>query len=557
LEKTDACGTGELLYYRPDAGQAWLYRYPEGARPWLAGGTLVYRRSVWERHRFAEIDAGEDTKFVWDLAGSPLCRMVDLSFYVGLIHGGNTSGKNVAGPRWERRPLEEVTNRIAPDRAFYAGLRNGAAGTVTQRRGPQPINVGAHYDISTGYGSMAEYLVRGMARAGAAVQVIPLSMHLEGMSQEFHDLVRRSRPDPGAPALYFSWPRPELEAFASYPDLFINTMWESSRLPQGWAEKFNRARAVIVPERWVAAMLRDNGVSAPVEVVAEGIDPEVYHFMDRPEAECFTTLMVGPVDNRKHTQTGIAAWKEAFAGDRNARLIIKTQYGYQNYTPDDPRIRYVDSVERTRGIAQWYRQADVLLALDNEGFGLPLVEAMATGLPVIALHSEGQSDVCEAAGEWLLPVEAASLEPYSHGLFGECGVRGAPRVADVRDRLKWVASHREEARQLGRAASDWAIRNRSVWAKGPAVLDVMERYGSCRRTLRRTTSLWIPSWQSRCGVAEYTASLAAVLPSHVNVTAEAPDPSRVRLLHIQHEASLFPGRQLMACMQRASEAARP
>ncbi len=548
----DACGTTELLYYRPDAGQAWLYRYPEGARPWLAGGTLVYRRAAWNQHRFAEVDGGEDTKFVWELGGARLCRMEDSSFYVGLIHAGNTSGKNVSGPRWERRPLGEVTSRIAADRDFYARLRNGDGATGARRGNLQPVQVAAHYDVSTGYGSMAEYLVRGMARAGASVQVIPLSLQTEGLSQEFRNLMRQSRPDPGVPALYFSWPRPELEAFRSYPDLFLNTMWESSRLPAGWTEKLNRARAVIVPTRWVAEMLRQNGVTVPVEVVPEGIDPEVYCFRERPEGEHFTTLMVGPVDPRKHTLTGIAAWKEAFAGDPSARLIIKTQYGYRNYTPDDSRIQYVDSVERTRGIAHWYGQADVLLALGNEGFGLPLVEAMATGLPVIALDSEGQSDVCKDAPDCVLPVPAAWREPYRHAHYGECGERGAPAVADVRERLRWVAGHREEARAMGRAASEWAVRHRNIWAKAPAVLDVMERYAGCRPALRRVTALWIPSWQGRCGVAEYTASLAEALPPQVRVTAEPPDAARLRLLHIQHEPSLFQGRQPLAVMEQAN-----
>ena len=64
----------------------------------------------------------------------------------------------------------------------------------------------------------------------------------------------------------------------------------------------------------------------------------------------------------------------------------------------------LEDLEPTRGIAHWYARADVLLALGNEGFGLPLVEAMATGLPVIALDSEGQSDVCADAGGLVMPV---------------------------------------------------------------------------------------------------------------------------------------------------------
>jgi glycosyltransferase involved in cell wall biosynthesis len=538
----DVCGAGELLYYRPDAGQAWLYRYPEGARPWLAGGTLLYRRAVWDRHRFQEIDVGEDNRFLSDIARFRFCRMPDASFYIGLIHPGNTSGKNVKGPRWERRPLEEVTHRIAADRAFYARLRNGAAAASFRTAATHAVNVAAHYDICTGYGSMAEYLVRSMARAGADVRVIPLAIQMEGLSDEFRRLALR-RPEAQAPALYFSWPRPELESLRSYPDLFLNTMWESSRLPRGWTGQLNGARAVIVPTSWVAGMLRENGVTVPVEVVPEGIDPEVYAYVERPETGLLTTLIVGPVDDRKHTLAGIAAWKEAFANRPDARLVIKTQYGYGNYTPDDPRIRYVDTKERTRGIPRWYAQADVLLALGNEGFGLPLVEAMATGLPVIALDSEGQSDVCREARPCLLPVPAASQVQYRHPHYGDCGLRGAPAVADVRDRLRWVAEHRQEAREMGRAASEWALRHRNVWAKGPAVLDVVERYANSRPVLRRTVALWVPSWRTRCGVAEYTAALAGALPCLVKTTAQAPETARLRLLHVQHEGGLFGGRE--------------
>src|SRR5206468_6458860 len=106
-------------------------------------------------------------------------------------------------------------------------------------------------------------------------------------------------------------------------------------------------------------------------------------------------------------------------------------------------------------------QADVLLALGNEGFGLPLVEGMATGLPVIALNSEGQSDVCEGAPSCLLPVAASTWEAYNPSAFGSCGVRGVPSVVEVAGRLRWVARHRDEAREIGRAGSKWVLQHRN------------------------------------------------------------------------------------------------
>ena len=67
-------------------------------------------------------------------------------------------------------------------------------------------------------------------------------------------------------------------------DLFVNTMWESSALPAAWPAALNRARAVIVPSRFVADVCRASGVTVPIEVIPEGIDSDIYGFHDRPQA---------------------------------------------------------------------------------------------------------------------------------------------------------------------------------------------------------------------------------------------------------------------------------
>jgi glycosyltransferase involved in cell wall biosynthesis len=123
----DACGTRELLYYQLSAGQAWRYRY-EGARPWLAGPTLLYRRAAWERAPFPDhAQVGEDTAFVWQMDPARLHVMDDASFYVALVHGGNTGPKSLRGRCWEPRPLSEVAALMGEDRRFYASLRGGSA----------------------------------------------------------------------------------------------------------------------------------------------------------------------------------------------------------------------------------------------------------------------------------------------------------------------------------------------------------------------------------------------------------------------------------------------
>lgn len=558
----EVCGARELLHYRPEAGEAWLYRSSESSRPWLAGCTLLYSRSAWSAHRFPELSVGEDGAFLCQFPSDRLHALADTSLYVALIHSGNTGAKHLADPRWERRPLDEVSLLLALDRDFYVGLRaNGhiphlLARPQARRPAVSSVTVGAPFMVYDGYGSMAEYLVLGMTRAGATVNVVPLSLDTDGLSAEFQQVLRRSHTEPGAPVLYFCWPRLDLERFRGTSELFVNTMWESSRLPADWPDRLNQARAVIVPTRFVAHVCRESGVTAPIEIVPEGVDPEVYHYEERPPRESFTALVVGTVVQRKHTREAIAAWKLAFPDDPMARLIIKSRFRYGNYVSDDPRIRLVDSNEATRGIAHWYRQADVLLALGSEGFGLPLVEGMATGLPAIALTSEGQRDTCEGARGCLLPVEPARWEVCEDAPFGRCGVRGVPDVEQVAAHLRSVASHRDEARAMGKAASEWVEHHRNIWAKAPSVLSVMERYTQPARPLRRTRTFWTPSWQSPCGIAEFTARLAEALP-YVRVVAKAPDMRGVRLLHIQHEDSLFNDAELSRRVQEARQAGVP
>ncbi len=553
----DVCGARDLLHYRPAAGEAWLYHAPEGTYPWLAGCTLLYRRATWAAHRFPEISVGEDGAFVSQIPPEHVRAVPDSSFYIALIHPGNTGAKNLSDSCWQRRPLDEVSRLLEFDRDFYVALRGGVAAEASGA-GPDTatLTVAAQIDVASGYGSMSEYLIRGLAREGARVNVVPLNLDPDGLSEEFREILHRSQPDSGAPVLYFSWVRSDLERFRAAKDLFINTMWESERLPAGWAEPLNRARAVIVPTRFCARVLRESGVRVPIHVIPEGIDPDVYHLEDRPDHAGMTTLTVGPLSDRKNVQEGIAAWKQAFAGDPDARLVVKTQYNYQNYNPDDPRISYIDAVEHTRGIAHWYRQADVLLALGNEGFGLPLIEGMATGLPVVALNSEGQADVCAEARDLLLPVEPVTWQVYNPADFGPCGLRGLPGVADVAARLRWVAAHRDEARAMGRAASAWVIQNRNIWAKAPAVLGVLEEHVQPPRPLHRSRTIWTPSWRTACGVAEYTAYLQAQLPG-VRVSAQRPDLRSVRLLHVEYADGLFSEMELARCVQQARAARVP
>jgi len=114
----DVCGLNSLVFFEPATGRAWRYRY-RGRRAWVAGGTLLYRRTLWQRRPFAHVDEGEDSRFVWGTAPDRVLPLPDDRFYVAFIHAANTSPKRTGGSRWQAIPSAEAHDRMH-DRARAA-----------------------------------------------------------------------------------------------------------------------------------------------------------------------------------------------------------------------------------------------------------------------------------------------------------------------------------------------------------------------------------------------------------------------------------------------------
>jgi len=110
----DVCGLARLTFFDADQEKAWEYIYPDGGRPWVAGGTLFYRKEFWQDHRFQPIDEGEDALFVWNHPEPRIKVLSDARFYVALVHAGNTSPKQTGGDRWHKVASQPVRQLVGP-----------------------------------------------------------------------------------------------------------------------------------------------------------------------------------------------------------------------------------------------------------------------------------------------------------------------------------------------------------------------------------------------------------------------------------------------------------
>jgi glycosyltransferase involved in cell wall biosynthesis/GT2 family glycosyltransferase len=124
----DVCGTSTLYFYEPFGDRAWRYTYGGGSTPMLVGTSLLYRRRAWERAPFADIQVGEDVRFV-RAAGRSLVDLRDPALVVATVHDGNTSRRTPGALFWAPYPPREIHRLLGDELPFF----------TSQRRAGEPL----------------------------------------------------------------------------------------------------------------------------------------------------------------------------------------------------------------------------------------------------------------------------------------------------------------------------------------------------------------------------------------------------------------------------------
>ncbi|KAL4419515.1 hypothetical protein ABPG77_002301 [Micractinium sp. CCAP 211/92] len=121
-----------------------------------------------------------------------------------------------------------------------------------------------------------------------------------------------------------------------------------------------------------------------------------------------------------------------------------------------------------------FRSADAfVLPTRGEGWGLPVVEAMALQLPVVVTNFSGPTAYLSEAVGYPLQYELADVPP-GNGAFS--GHRWAqPSTEHLVQLLRHVVQHREEAAQRGRAARRLMVQRYSPAAVAEAVAAQLRR----------------------------------------------------------------------------------
>jgi alpha-1,6-mannosyltransferase len=175
--------------------------------------------------------------------------------------------------------------------------------------------------------------------------------------------------------------------------------WARAPARRQWAETFARFDAVVAPSRHMAGRLADAGVG-DVLVQPLGVDLDRFHpaladragLLRRLDLPAATRLLVfaGRAAREKNIEAMIEAVERL--GDPYRLLLVGA--GRDARTSD--QVIALDYERDTGALAQIIASADAFLhANENEPFGLAVLEALASGTPVIGPRRGGVGELID------------------------------------------------------------------------------------------------------------------------------------------------------------------
>ncbi|MBN2713020.1 MAG: glycosyltransferase family 4 protein [Planctomycetes bacterium] len=206
--------------------------------------------------------------------------------------------------------------------------------------------------------------------------------------------------------------------------------------------EYDQADRIVVPSLIAKQSFIDCGVEEERLVhLPYGVDTARFFPPEKRDDDVFRVLFVGEVGVRKGPLYLLKAWDKLNLHNAELRLIgpVRDEFrmvaGKLLHRPDIKAEGFDPKSER------WYRRSDILvLPSIEEGFGMVVTEAMASGMPVVVSENVGASDVvADGKNGYVFPVRD---------------------VDAIAEKIETLYRDHELRREMGRQALNTARANR-------------------------------------------------------------------------------------------------
>jgi len=335
----------------------------------------------------------------------------------------------------------------------------------------------------SGFAGVARNYLRGLTDNGVKVHFEPLDNVLDAIDPTGDEKVNslfEERGDMFMPQI--TWGQAPFFIKNSGIYKIGHCEFEATEAPEVWVRYCNMMDELWVPTNWDREKFRKAGVNVPIHVIYQGIDPDYFHPDYAPMVtdakENFKFLVNAAWFPRKNLRNLIVAFQGEFKKHEDVCLIVKTidlglNKGIKNELKDIPSNPesanvYVKEEELPDyQLPSLYTAADCfVLPTRGEGWGLPLFEALACGVPVITTgYGAPNETLRDSKGKPFPGVhfvdyrETIATDPY---VYMEGKKWAEPNMVEFTKKMRYLFEHRREEKTKALKTSE-IIRKKFSW----------------------------------------------------------------------------------------------
>lgn len=365
------------------------------------------------------------------------------------------------------------------------------------------LYTGPLYDGS-GYASFARNFIFGLNEIGANVKANPMSIGnvFPDLKVEEASTLKKLKANPRQ--------KFDIQVMNTLPSAFeelirpssINvgfTMFETSHITKEWVEACNKIDAILVPSYWNAEVFKKSGVTVPIYTVPPGINPPSLtgrlNLPMLPDSDkVYKFYSVFEWTERKCPQGLIKTYLSTFTGKTNVALFIKTYAGED--TPEKkewlakqvkdimdnmrlshfPKVVLIPEILSTEHMSFLHQTCDCfVLPTRGEGIGLPTMEAMVHGKPVITTNHGGSLQFCKPNNSLLVDSQQTFVSnmPWIDCYEGEM-TWAEPNLVQLGQLMKRCYENPYYAQMVGAVGRDYMITEYNTKKRSQHLLNVLE-----------------------------------------------------------------------------------
>ena len=335
----------------------------------------------------------------------------------------------------------------------------------------------------SGFARVARGYMRGLTDNGVKVYFEPLDTVLDSVESTPDEKINAlfcERGDMNMPQIIWGQAPYFIKNSGDYK--IGHCEFEATEAPEVWTKYCNMMDELWVPTEWDRKKFVKAGVNVPIYVIHQGLDPDYFHPDYAPMVtdakESFKFLVNASWFPRKNLHNLIVAFQSEFRKGEDVCLIVKTinlglNEGIPNELkkiPNDPDSANVyvkeEEIEDYK-MPSLYTMSDCfVLPTRGEGWGLPIYEALACGLPVITTGYGAPFEVLKDFNGDPLPgvhfvdfTEVMASDPY---VYMENKKWAEPNMIQFAEKMRYCFNHRKEEKAKALETSK-IIRQKFSW----------------------------------------------------------------------------------------------